>query len=1159
MRKMSYTHRNPSALTPRIRPRYWYQVCRWTCPSSYQPPENSKDCDNQKCRFGSNCWYGHHGDEYTDAPGESNAFLRGSSIYYEKYPRAEMTGEHHFYRKGDPVKLFSGAWRKRSSFSSSPENERSVASLLQTSPKDRRAQSQKALATKHLVENANLASGKRGKGEDQKSTGKGPIGKTAHKLQPAVNALRELSNRDTSARDNRERGSFQAETKFNSDLQRKQSRSTTCGVPPEQLPSRANTLQFFKTRDTGPAIRPLLQANNSENAPRTRDQQDKQEAIYDDITFFHPNMDPYQALPGYVQQSFRHPDNVVIRWPGASSEGKQYHPSLSAAKCTVTLDQSVEPGIYECAPDYQNYVKDRAMQIEKNKPNVFFGYLLHVIENLETPPAMVLLVKEYLERLIIQAKHDRSNCRMKFQQLYYGLNDRELEEASMYRKMVEEILSSVSTLPVTGRDHFRKNAMTEWFERRYKDNQPKRKTPSSLNLASWYETPYLCKMGQFFSSPRFSQYLTSMHNYLLFLQIEFTKAWRRIGPLFHREWNSQQIGAIGRYGILTRALGSTGVDSEWEEFDYGFGPTTGLGSQRRPPSERAEWVTELHPDPLAQDPGQIFRLIAQVLHTDDWRTDSQKSMNALAFTFNEVPVFPSPPDFLFALLPENAVKELRSRQVLSEPFEEEQNVAPDMQRKEHMRTETASKRIKTTSLSKSADEAAPSAVGAKGEALPSLTKVSLLMIVTEDLKTHAALDISGNDGEVLPSGETEQRDSSAAPKGRNRAESLSKLRQCVETARRRKSSAASTRPQLQLDTDVASSTALSSSPDSMTYPGAPPFSAISEAEVRLPQLLVDGYQQMETSFPSTPPAPSAAMNETRTNGAIGAIGGPMSPKIFHRKTLSHITESVAEDQAHEKSQAWREDATAPKRPSYAEMAALDRALNKPTAAADSQSTGPAAGNSKEDHSPKKLKATRGGFEKKEAHDASKGTTESTVLPKSPVAPKKKKLTRKIQVPHNVKPKVVQNPIIDAVFSVHMAAMEDTFDYQDLPLLRYMEMVMYDRSIFITKYLMSVLRVWEETRRGEIYYNPTLENMQTSGKVKLGMKGTLGNERFSDLQRFELAIFFQKLEQYLDAFGLGVRFMEHGSNDEQRARKNEGGYATWPPSQQHSYKREPARQ
>lgn len=155
----------------------------------------------------------------------------------------------------------------------------------------------------------------------------------------------------------------------------------------------------------------------------------------------------------------------------------------------------------------------------------------------------------------------------------------------------------------------------------------------------------------------------------------------------------------------------------------------------------------------------------------------------------------------------------------------------------------------------------------------------------------------------------------------------------------------------------------------------------------------------------------------------------------------------------------------------------------------------------------------------------------------------KKQTTKIRVPYNTKPKLVQNPAIDSLFSIHMAAMEDSFDWQDRPLLRYLEMVNYDRTIFITKYLITLLEVWEETRRGEIYYNPTLENMQSSGgdKVHLDQKGRFDNAKFNDMQRLELAGFFQKLEHYMDAFGIGVKFVEEESNDEMSYIENAGGF------------------
>lgn len=375
------------------------------------------------------------------------------------------------------------------------------------------------------------------------------------------------------------------------------------------------------------------------------------ETSYQNATYYQPSGDPYEAFPTHVQHTFRLPEQAVVKGISLGVREK-----LLQIKPTLALggNSCISPSeyiIHECDTEYANYVQNRAPQVETNQPNIYFCYTMQIIEGLKDPPFMVELVREYLERLIVQGRHDESNFRMKFQQLYYGLDDREVEEASMYRRMVDNIIGSTSVLTSQERDFFRKNTMVEWFGRRYKGNQQNINPNRLKDIPSWCTGPFLKNMAGFFSSKAFNRYLTSMHNYLLFLQIEFTKTWRRIGPLFYREWQSSQLGSLGRYGILIRALGSNGVDKEWEEFDYGYPKATGLGLQKRPPSERAEWVIELHPDLLAQDPSQLFRLIGQILHTEDWRSGSSKASNAASYTFNDVPIFPHPPAFLFPFLP----------------------------------------------------------------------------------------------------------------------------------------------------------------------------------------------------------------------------------------------------------------------------------------------------------------------------------------------------------------------------------------------------------------------------------------------------------------------------------------------------------------------------
>lgn len=388
---------------------------------------------------------------------------------------------------------------------------------------------------------------------------------------------------------------------------------------------------------------------------------------YENATYFQPTSDPYEAFPAHIHHSFRFPEQVVIN-QSANTRDPQIQAKPALGHSAHNMDIPKEYLMHDCSPEYANYVKSRAPEMPPDHPNIHFCHVMQVIENLESPPPMVQLVKEYLDRLTVQARHDESNLRMKFQQLYYGLDDREVEEAFMYRRMVDEILGSIDTLMPKEKDPFRKNAMLEWFARRYigKEHQPVNLLIDPTVDSNWYTGPYLNKMAELFGSRVFNKYLTSMHNYLLFLQVELTKTWRRIGPLFHKEWQSPQIGHLGRYGILIRALGSNGIDSEWEEFDYGYPDETGLGPQNRPPSERAEWVIELHPDFLAQDPTQLFRLVGQVLHTEDWRSGLPRISAACAYTYNDIPVFPKPPAFLLPLLPLEVGNEFRVLEQLSD-------------------------------------------------------------------------------------------------------------------------------------------------------------------------------------------------------------------------------------------------------------------------------------------------------------------------------------------------------------------------------------------------------------------------------------------------------------------------------------------------------------
>lgn len=92
-REMSCKWRPSTEGMVRERPIYWYTVCKWTC-RQHQPPISSKDCDNRRCDYGATCWYGHHGDIYTDATEETNTFINGTSVHYDKYPKQQLPDEH---------------------------------------------------------------------------------------------------------------------------------------------------------------------------------------------------------------------------------------------------------------------------------------------------------------------------------------------------------------------------------------------------------------------------------------------------------------------------------------------------------------------------------------------------------------------------------------------------------------------------------------------------------------------------------------------------------------------------------------------------------------------------------------------------------------------------------------------------------------------------------------------------------------------------------------------------------------------------------------------------------------------------------------------------------------------------------------------------------
>lgn len=128
----------------RDRPEYWYSLCKWTCPTYHSVPSDSKDCDNRQCAFQENCWYGHHGDVYNDAPGEANAFIHGTSIFFDKYPELILPeSHHHFYRKGDSSKVASGTWRKRSNASTPPKKEHNPSRLSESSSPNNQSETAK--------------------------------------------------------------------------------------------------------------------------------------------------------------------------------------------------------------------------------------------------------------------------------------------------------------------------------------------------------------------------------------------------------------------------------------------------------------------------------------------------------------------------------------------------------------------------------------------------------------------------------------------------------------------------------------------------------------------------------------------------------------------------------------------------------------------------------------------------------------------------------------------------------------------------------------------------------------------------------------------------------------------------------------------------------
>lgn len=156
-------------------------------------------------------------------------------------------------------------------------------------------------------------------------------------------------------------------------------------------------------------------------------------------------------------------------------------------------------------------------------------------------------------------------------------------------------------------------------------------------------------------------------------------------------------------------------------------------------------------------------------------------------------------------------------------------------------------------------------------------------------------------------------------KGRDRAESLSTILRCVEAARRRNSSTATTRPKLQLDTNVSDSV-FSSSPASASstaaYPSTSPFfstaleSQPTQDRSRRPSLSVrlaveDGPKQTATE-PPTGPGQDYHTHTMDLSSSLETPDGriPSQPDAlmiiggFHRKTLSHISEGCKEESEH---------------------------------------------------------------------------------------------------------------------------------------------------------------------------------------------------------------------------------------------------------------------
>lgn len=66
----------------RPRPQFWSTLCRYTYNGS-EAPEVSENCRTGVCRFGIDCYFGHHGDRYDDDPDAMPMrYIRGTAEVY---------------------------------------------------------------------------------------------------------------------------------------------------------------------------------------------------------------------------------------------------------------------------------------------------------------------------------------------------------------------------------------------------------------------------------------------------------------------------------------------------------------------------------------------------------------------------------------------------------------------------------------------------------------------------------------------------------------------------------------------------------------------------------------------------------------------------------------------------------------------------------------------------------------------------------------------------------------------------------------------------------------------------------------------------------------------------------------------------------------------